>query len=219
MALTMPIFIVLVAYFAALMVEVQARATVVAATSLAAQASLAAPVNDAKASCDFALESFWVTLYDVPHGGPGSATPALGSCVGATSGNADNFAPGVPGKPATSHSVVQLVSGGPNPVDSATGFGCDGSQNNLPSGVTKVVGATAGGAPTGNSAVYYNGNFYPVYLGVGDTGPPVVCSASAEILFANTAVGFAVKWTPTFEVTSVATPSAVRQCDPGKVCG
>lgn len=62
-ALVLPIMLVLVFNFLALMVEVQTVAHVETAASLAAESSIAAPVNDVQDSCVYSYYSFFQTLY------------------------------------------------------------------------------------------------------------------------------------------------------------
>lgn len=220
MAMVMPIFLVLIAYFLAVMVEVRTRSEVTAATSLAAQSSLAAPVNDPRASCAYATESFYATLYSTTSG----MANAVNTCNGLlqstnTSKGPSSFSP-TNLSPPTSQ-IVAVDSSADPLVGSAPGAGfvCDSSQKYVVN-VLKLAGYPIDLAGGGGPASYYNGVNYPVDLTLG-TGPPVVCAATVIVSFANSPLSFAVRWTSNYTIVSLATPSNVRQCSPllNSYCG
>jgi hypothetical protein len=215
MAMTIPIFIALVAYFMGLMVAVRARADVFAAASLAAQSSIAAPVDDPKVSCDYAYESMYDTLYSL-HTAPPAA--GLADCNGLAPGGSATWVWSA-GALTPAPSSFYVISPGTG-LSGATGFGCDSTQSYLPAGISHVVGTYSSGANAGNPRPgvypsYYNGVNYPVYLGDG-TGPPVVCKLTIKVDFTSPhdPLGFAVHWKPLITVTAIAVPGNTRQCNP-----
>jgi len=80
MALVLPICIALVMNFIAIMLVVQLKAEVTAATSLAAQSAISAPVGDSFDSCSYASDSFFSTLFNTnaaAGGCPPSPSPGI----------------------------------------------------------------------------------------------------------------------------------------------
>ena len=57
---------------------------------------------------------------------------------------------------------------------------------------------------------YFDGLLYPPVPAT-SIGPPVTCSTTVPMSFANSPLAFAVFWTPTLTVTSKVYPSTVRQ--------
>jgi len=79
MALVLPICIALVMNFIAIMLVVQVKAEVTAATSLAAQSAVSAPVDSVN-SCNYASDSFFSTLFNTNAGAggcPASTSPGI----------------------------------------------------------------------------------------------------------------------------------------------
>lgn len=189
--MTMPIFFLLIANFLGIMVEVRSRAEISAATSLAAQSSISAPVADTQHSCEFAVESYYDTLFN----SSSVSAPPVGLC---------------PNSNATSFSVnVTRPSG--NPLVPVGPLFCDSSQASVPPQL-QVLGTNNG------TANYFTGNNYPVSLATG-IGPPVTCTATVKVDFSSTPLAFGVFFTPQFTVTSIAIPTPVRQCATPTACG
>jgi hypothetical protein len=133
MASIIPIMLILVFNFLALMIEVEGQNRAQSAISFAAEASLEPPVARPDLSCQYASRSFWSTVYAEPgaaganFGCPGA--PGAGAAPGSGPGGfGTNY-----GAPAGSVMTVYGVGGPP---------------------------LTCGPAP-GAAADYYNGSGYP----------------------------------------------------------
>ena len=185
-SLVIPILLLLLCNFLAVMMEVKYQNQLQAAVGLAAQSALAAPVDDFR-SCAYLERSFFSTAY-------ATTAPTLPSC-----GNAvpPITAPGTGHGPAAGYYLWSAPPIVPRSIMQVTSFGCDGR---------------AVGYGTSN---YLNGVNYAPGGRPLTTGPPVTCTATAKFSFKQSPLGFGIFYTPTITVKAQAVPTWVRQCSPG----